>query len=253
MNRRRLLRLLPGPADVRRRLGLAGQGKTSEAGEGRRRSGPVTLWRRWLGRALGNPALWHPTRRAVSGGVAVGLFVSWMPVPLQMLLAAVLASVLRVHVPVSVVMVWFTNPLTIGPLLYAAWRTGSTLLGRPPSGGAESTATGPQAPEDTSLELASEAVTALTPGAAEPSRLDLPALLAGIGDAWPTLLAGCLFLAACSAVTGFLTVRLLWRALAVRRWRLRRRPGSRTPPAPTPSTRVPAARTTPPARPRPPP
>ena len=240
MNRRRLLRLLPGPADVRRRLGLAERDKASEGAGDDGRSGPATLWRRWLGRALGDPALWHPTRRAVSGGVAVGLFVCWIPVPLQMLLAAALASVLRVHVPVSVVMVWLTNPLTIGPLLYAAWRTGSTLLEHPPPDlAAAVAATVSPAPDGTSIELASEAMTAPTPGAAPASPLDLKALLAGLGEAWPALLAGCLFLAACSAVTGFLTVRLLWRMLTVRRWRLRHRPRARPCAAPIPTTRTP--------------
>jgi len=33
--------------------------------------------------------------------------------------------------PSSLVMVWFTNPLTVVPLLYAGWVVGSTIL--PPS------------------------------------------------------------------------------------------------------------------------
>ena len=235
MNRRRLLRLLPDPAEVRRRLGLAAQ--EDEGAGGERRGGVGASWRRWLGRAFHEPALWHPTRRSVAGGVAVGLFVSWIPVPLQMLLAAVLASVVRVHVPVSMVMVWFTNPLTIGPLLYAAWRTGSTLLGRdtpeiPQSGAANAL---PE-PDGTSLELAAGASTALTPGESGLGVEGAFALLAGLGEAWPALLAGCLFLAACSAVAGFVLVRLLWRALAVRRWRLRQRRGARARPRAHPRT-----------------
>ena len=69
--------------------------------------------RRWVRDTIAQPMVWHLNRRSVAGGVAVGLFVSWVPLPMQMLLAAVLAAVLRVHVPVSVVMVWFTNPLTV--------------------------------------------------------------------------------------------------------------------------------------------
>ena len=176
MNRRWLTGLLPAPADVRRRLGLVGS-------DGRGVRG-------WLATTLRDPALWAPTRRSVAGGVATGLFVGWMPVPLQMLVAAVLASALRVHVPVSVVMVWFTNPLTAGPLLYAAWRTGSNLLG--------------------------------TPARAVPPDGGLGALLANLGDAWPAVLAGCLFWGAVSAVVGFFATRLLWRIAAVRRWRNRR-------------------------------
>jgi len=176
MNRRWLNGLLPDRSRVRHRLGLSMVDDR-----------PVS---RWLGRMLHDPALWCPTRHAVAGGVATGLFVSWFPIPLQMVVAAILASVLRVHVPVSVVMVWFTNPLTIPPLLYAAWRTGSMLLG-------ESDRTVPHAPT-------------------------LAGMVARLGDVWPTVLAGCLFWAAVSAVTGFLLTRLLWRLLALRRWRQRR-------------------------------
>ena len=175
MNRRWLAGHLPDPAEIRRRLGLIED-----------RSGP----RGWLATTLQEPALWCATRHSVAGGVATGLFVSWMPLPLQMLLAAILASALRVHVPVSVVMVWFTNPLTIAPLLYAAWRTGSMLLGEH------------------------------VPAATAAGGVD--ALLARVGDVWPVLLAGCLFWAATSAVAGFFATRLIWRVLAVRRWRRRR-------------------------------
>jgi len=51
---------------------------------------------------LADPKLWHLNRHTVAGGVAVGLFVSWIPIPLQMILAAFIAAQLRVHVPVSV-------------------------------------------------------------------------------------------------------------------------------------------------------
>jgi len=182
MNRRWLTGHLPAPAEVRRRLGIGASGDGDGDGGG---------VRGWLARTFRNPALWTPTRRSVSGGVAVGLFVGWMPIPLQMVLAAVLASALRVHVPVSMVMVWITNPLTIVPLLYAARRTGSTLLGETPR------AIGTDA------------------GVGE--------LLRGMGEAWPALLTGCLFWGACSAVLGFFATRLLWRVSALRRWRRRPR------------------------------
>jgi len=67
-------------------------------------------------------------RHSVAGGVAVGLFVSWLPMPLQTVLAGAISALLRVHVPASLVMVWFTNPLTVVPLLYAGWLVGSTIV-----------------------------------------------------------------------------------------------------------------------------
>ncbi|MFK7858839.1 MAG: DUF2062 domain-containing protein [Granulosicoccus sp.] len=149
-----------------------------------------TGMRRWIRNTFAQPMVWHLNRRSVAGGVAVGLFVSWIPVPLQMLLAAVLAAILRVHVPVSVVMVWFTNPLTVAPLLYAAWRSGSMILG--------------------------------APVLAEPLTFSTSSILVGAGQAWPMLLTGMLFCAMVSAVLGFGVTLLLWRIHAIRRWRTRR-------------------------------
>lgn len=146
--------------------------------------------RGWIRKTVAQPMVWHLNRRSVAGGVAVGLFVSWVPVPLQMLVAAVLSAILRVHVPVSVVMVWFTNPLTFAPLFYAAWQSGSMILGKPVF--------------------------------AEPLNLSTQSLLSGVGHAWPTMLVGMLFCASVSAVVGFLVTLLVWRIHAVRRWRQRR-------------------------------
>ena len=145
---------------------------------------------RWVKDTIAQPMVWHLNRRSVAGGVAVGLFISWLPIPMQMLIAAVLAAVLRVHVPVSVVMVWFTNPLTLAPLLYAAWQSGSMILGKPVLSG--------------------------------PMQMSTHSFLAGIGDAWPTLLVGMLFCASVSAVIGFALTLVAWRYNAIRRWRQRR-------------------------------
>jgi len=53
----------------------------------------------WLKNRLSDPIMWHLNRRTAAGGIAVGLFISWIPVPLQMVVAAFVAAVLRVHVP----------------------------------------------------------------------------------------------------------------------------------------------------------
>ena len=41
-----------------------------------------------FGNLLHDPNLWHLNRRSVSGGVAVGLFMTFVPVPFQMFFAA---------------------------------------------------------------------------------------------------------------------------------------------------------------------
>lgn len=89
---------------------------------------------RVFGRLLNDPNLWHLNRRSVAGAVAVGLFVMYLPPVGQMLIAAAFAIYLRVNLPISVVLVWLSNPLTIPPMYYLAYRLGSWILGHEPRG-----------------------------------------------------------------------------------------------------------------------
>ena len=84
---------------------------------------PVRHW-------LQNPEIWHLHRRSVSGATFIGLFCAFMPVPSQMLLAAVLAVASRCNLPLAVAWVWITNPLTIPPIFYFSYRLGAWLLDR---------------------------------------------------------------------------------------------------------------------------
>ena len=54
-----------------------------------------------------------PYGMAASGGMpmAVGLFVALMPIPLQMAVAAAIAILVRSNLPISVSLVWLTNPV----------------------------------------------------------------------------------------------------------------------------------------------
>jgi len=87
-----------------------------------------------FGKCLHDPRLWYLNRRSVSGAVAVGFFMMFMPPFGQMVLAAAAAIVLRVNLPLAVVLVWITNPLTIPPMFYFAYLVGSWLLGVAPKG-----------------------------------------------------------------------------------------------------------------------
>ena len=69
---------------------------------------------------LNHPELWHLNRRGVSGAAFVGLFSAFIPVPSQMLLAAIIAIYVRVNLPISVALVWITNPITIPPMIYGS-------------------------------------------------------------------------------------------------------------------------------------
>ena len=78
---------------------------------------------------LQHPALWHFSRRSVSGAVAIGLFAGLVPGPFQMLAALLLAVPLRKNVPVSLIVTFYTNPFTIVPLYLIAYGYGRLLLG----------------------------------------------------------------------------------------------------------------------------
>jgi len=84
----------------------------------------------------------HLNRRSVSGAFAVGLFFAFWPVPLQMLLAAIGAILVRVNLPISVTLVWITNPITIPPIFYFSYLVGTWMLGTPLICGTVSAVTG---------------------------------------------------------------------------------------------------------------
>ena len=46
-----------------------------------------------------------------------------------MLLAALIAIWLKVNLPLSVALVWVSNPITMGPMFYFAYKLGALLLG----------------------------------------------------------------------------------------------------------------------------
>ncbi len=81
-----------------------------------------------FGKLLHDPNLWHLNRRSVSGGFAVGLFWAMIPMPFQMVAAAATAILFRVNLPISVVLVWITNPLTMPPIFYFNYLVGTWLL-----------------------------------------------------------------------------------------------------------------------------
>jgi len=94
-----------------------------------------------IGAALFHPGLWHLNRRSAADGFAVGPFCGLTPGPLQMISAGIVALFFRVKLPVALPTTLYTNPLTIVPLYFAAYKIGPFALGA-------TTGTGPEPPPD---------------------------------------------------------------------------------------------------------
>jgi uncharacterized protein (DUF2062 family) len=146
---------------------------------------------RVFGSLLHDPNLWHLNRRSVAGAFAVGLFTAFIPVPGHMAIAGAGAIAARVNLPIAVALVWVTNPVTIPPLFYLAYKLGARLLDMPPH--------------------------------AFHFEMSLAWLTNELAAIWQPFLFGCLVLGTVSAALGYLMVRTVWRISVLRSWRLRKR------------------------------
>lgn len=86
---------------------------------------------RRLAPRLGDPKLWHWSRRGVARSAALGLFIGVAIPVAQILFAALAALALRVNLPVAAAGTLVTNPLTVPPLYYAAYHLGAWVTGTP--------------------------------------------------------------------------------------------------------------------------
>jgi uncharacterized protein len=84
---------------------------------------------RWLAPFLANPKLWQWSRRGVAAGLAIGLFIGLLVPAAQMPIAAALAVLLRVNLPVALAGTLVTNPVTFAPIYFAAYLLGSWATG----------------------------------------------------------------------------------------------------------------------------
>jgi uncharacterized protein (DUF2062 family) len=153
---------------------------------------------RHLGALLHDENLWHLNRRSVSGGVAAGLFWAMIPLPSQMLAAALSAVLFRINLPISVSLVWVTNPVTIPPVFYFNYLVGTWLLGT--------------TPEKVQFKFSLEWVAA-----------ELHAI-------WKPLYAGSLLSGIVLGAISYGAMRLYWRWHVLKRFRARRAKGQGSPP-----------------------
>ena len=83
---------------------------------------------RFLGERVFKPELWHFNRRSVAKAFAIAFFWLWMPIPLQTVCAAVFALIYRANISLAVGLVFISNPLTIPPMMFLAYKVGSLIL-----------------------------------------------------------------------------------------------------------------------------
>ena len=83
----------------------------------------------WLGSILDDPYLLHLNRHSVSSAVFIGLFCACMPIPGQAILASLMALWLRGNLPISVILIWISNPITIPPIVILLYQFGQLILG----------------------------------------------------------------------------------------------------------------------------
>ena len=84
-----------------------------------------------FGNLLERRELWHISRIPISRATAIGLFCSMIPLPGQMFVAVFLAIRLSANVPLSFMLIFITNPITMPIAYLGAYLLGSTLLGTP--------------------------------------------------------------------------------------------------------------------------
>ena len=77
---------------------------------------------------LHDTRLWGIRRRTAVPAFALGLFIAFMPFPGHIVMAVLVALSLRINIPVAVVASLVSNPLTMYPMFYGAYRLG--LFGR---------------------------------------------------------------------------------------------------------------------------
>jgi len=85
----------------------------------------------FLGSILHEPNLWHLNRHSVAKAFFVGLFCSMIPMPFQMVLAAAIAVRINCNLPISIALVWISNPLTMPPIFYFNYLVGTWILHQP--------------------------------------------------------------------------------------------------------------------------
>jgi len=145
----------------------------------------------FLGERLHSEDLWHLNRNSVARGFATGLFWCVAPIPLQMVAAAITALIWRANMPISIILVWISNPLTMVPLYYSLYRVGAWLLDKP--------------------------------AISRPEQVSFAWLWQSFANIGAPLLLGTTLVGTLLALLGYFGIHLVWRLHVVTRWQQRKK------------------------------
>lgn len=135
--------------------------------------------------------LWHINRYSASMAFFVGFFVAFLPIPGQMVLAALLAILLRCNLPLSVSLVWITNPVTMPAIYFLAYKVGALMVD--------------------------------VPVRAMEFEMTLHWFTHRLADIWKPFLLGCLLCGTFFGCLGYFVISQLWRWRVAYHWQRRRR------------------------------
>ncbi len=82
-----------------------------------------------LAKHLQHPQLWSFEQQPTAKGVSLGLFVAFLPLPGQMMIAAFIAYIARANLPIAVGLTWISNPFTFVPLNLVIYAVGKQITG----------------------------------------------------------------------------------------------------------------------------
>lgn len=78
--------------------------------------------------SMSHPAFWSFNRHTAAPAVAIGVGIMFLPLPLQMLWAVMLAIYFKANIPIAVSITWLNNPFTFIPLNFFIFTAGNHLL-----------------------------------------------------------------------------------------------------------------------------
>ncbi len=140
-----------------------------------------------LGKWLHNPNIWHLNRHSVSKAFFIGLFWMSIPIPSQMIASAFTAIFFRANLPLSVALVWISNPFTMPPIFYFNYLVGTFILGH-------------EAQENLSFELSWHWIVNV------------------LGELWLPLYLGSVIVGIVLGSTAYFVVNILWRHHVAKSW-----------------------------------